>query len=179
MKPDISLIEGVEYFRPKFSEDLRGSFTKVYSDLWSETHGTEAAEIFYSHSVSGVIRGMHLQINENANDRIISIVSGKIFDVLLDLRPESKTYLRSNICTLSADSYTSVKVPKGVAHGFQAIEPCLTFYVSSSTYKYENDSGIDATSIGIDWPLEPQLRSLRDSNLATLQEWLLNSAIQK
>ena len=179
MKPDISFLEGVEYFRPKFSEDIRGRFTKVYSNLWSETPGIEAAEIFYSHSISGVIRGMHLQVNEDANDRIISVVSGKIFDVLLDLRPESKTYLRSSICTLSEDSYTSVKLPRGVAHGFQAIEPCLTLYVSSSTYKYENDSGIDATSIGIDWPLEAPLRSSRDSNLATLQEWLLNGAIRK
>jgi dTDP-4-dehydrorhamnose 3,5-epimerase len=172
MKTQINLINGVEYFLPKYSEDDRGSFTKAYSALWSETPAQTAAEIFYSNSQKGVLRGMHLQVNESSNARIVSIISGSVLDVLIDLRPESETFLNINICALGTNSYSSVLVPNGVAHGFQAIEPSLTLYVSSSTYKFENDTGIDATSIGVNWPIESPLRSPRDQDLPTLQEWL-------
>ena len=172
MNSRIDPIVGVEYFYPQINQDNRGSFTKAYSDLWSETLGERNAEVFYSHSVKGVIRGMHLQVKESSNERIISIISGSVFDVLIDLRPESKTFLNINVCQMSTDSYSTVKVPSGVAHGFQATEPCLTLYVSSTTYNFENDSGVDATSIGVKWPLDANTRSSRDKNLPSLEEWL-------
>jgi len=165
-------IAGVQHFSSKSAEDLRGSFHKLYSSEWGSHPLMTTQEIFYSDSRSGVLRGMHLQIRESLNDRIISVLSGKIFDVLLDLRVDSPTFLSYQISELSADHMTTIYVPAGVAHGFQALEQSRTLYSSSKSHNPLNDVGVNALSLGIDWPIKPEILSLRDANLPSISEWL-------
>lgn len=165
-------IADVSYFKPERSSDIRGSFTKIFSNTDPASSVLETAEVFYSDSIKGALRGMHLQINESLNDRLITILSGRVFDVLLDLRKESPTFLKYKAFLLSPNLESTVYVPSGVAHGFQALEESRTLYVSSKIYSPINDSGIDANSFGIDWPIKKYIQSDRDKKLPSLQDWL-------
>ena len=165
-------IAGVQHFPSTSVEDLRGSFNKIYSFEWGSHSSHTVQEVFYSDSHPGVLRGMHLQIRESLNERIISVLSGKIFDVLLDLRVESPTFLSYQVSELSHDTLATVYVPAGVAHGFQALESSRTLYSSSKSHNPSNDVGVNALSFGVDWPIKSAILSSRDTNLPTISEWL-------
>jgi dTDP-4-dehydrorhamnose 3,5-epimerase len=174
IKAEEGEIFGVKYFSGKPIPDQRGSFTKIFCLDWNQELNFQVGEVFYSDSHPGVLRGMHLQVRDSSNDRIISVISGSIFDVLLDLRPSSSTYLQFQKRILSTTENFSVFVPKGVAHGFQALEQSRTLYVSSMPYNPTNDSGINPLSFGIDWPITDSILSDRDQGLPTLSKWLSN-----
>ena len=147
-------------------------FTKLFNLEWFKHPNFEIEEVFYSHSKPGVIRGMHLQTGLAAGPRIIHIQSGSIQDVLLDLRKESPSYLVLRSQFMTPDGINSVFVPAGVAHGFQAIEESQTLYLSSKVYNQSLDSGVDALSLQIKWPLEDIVRSSRDELLPSISDWI-------
>jgi len=124
-----------------------------------------------SRSKKGVTRGMHLQIGKSASWRLVSVVQGQIFDVLHDLRIGSKTEKSTISQVMSADAVSSVLIPPGVAHGFQAITDCIILYQSSKHYIAELDSGINLDSIDVEWPINPKLISERDRNLPMHKNW--------
>ena len=165
-------IIGVTYFDAQRSQDSRGQFSKFYNKAWLDQDGYELGEAFYSDSITGVIRGIHLQVAEASGPRIVTILSGVILDVLIDLRPESETYLIVKTQVLTPEKVSSVYIPAGVAHGFQAIEDSRTLYLSQEVHNPSLDTGIDAFSIGVEWPIVNPIRSFRDENLPTLNEWL-------
>jgi dTDP-4-dehydrorhamnose 3,5-epimerase len=168
-------IFGVTYLNSTTTEDERGSFTKVFSALDQNLSSFSAAEVFYSESRKGVIRGMHLQVNDSENERLILIASGLIQDVLLDLRPKSATYLNFQSKILSPRDTSTVYVPAGVAHGFLALEDSVTFYLSSKEYDQQSDKGIDSLSCGIHWNLNDAIRSPRDQTLPKLSDWIIQA----
>ena len=165
-------INGVEYFTSAETLDERGSFKKLFNSEWGHANEFSTAEVFVSKSSPGVIRGMHLQIGDSANQRLISVVSGQVFDVLIDLRKNSSTFLRVQYRCLDAEGEATVFVPSGVAHGFQSLSQTTMLYLSSSIYKPQDDQGVNVNSLGINWPLETQILSKRDKSLTSLNEWV-------
>jgi dTDP-4-dehydrorhamnose 3,5-epimerase len=165
-------IAGIEYFESLMHPDNRGVFTKVFSLGWVETQNFELGEVFYSTSTTGVIRGLHLQVDDAAGPRIVNVQNGLILDVLLDLRQKSPTYLNMRVQEMSPKKTCSVYVPAGVAHGFQALEESQTLYISSKIYNPNLDTGVDALSLELDWPIKEVTRSARDQVLPSIQEWV-------
>ena len=162
----VSLIEGSR------STDSRGNFTKILAyDQLSVIPGFILEEVFISRTVKGALRGMHLQIEEASNWRVIQVLSGVAFDVLLDLRTEQPTYLSTQINILSGDNPQTLLVPPGVAHGFQAIEDTEMLYLTSHRYKPELDAGVNPLSIGVEWPLQVTAMSDRDKDLPSLEDY--------
>ena len=165
-------IYGVTIFElPHRKIDERGDFTKILSLNITPSLGIE--EVFFSKTKEGFVRGMHFQDGPFLNNRIISCVGGKVFDVLLDLRPNSNTFL--NIFSIELNSLISqaIYVPAGVAHGFQSLEnSSQMLYFSDKIYNSNFDSGVSPIEFGINWPIKVQGMSKRDAALPTLSEYL-------
>ncbi|MDG7001179.1 MAG: dTDP-4-dehydrorhamnose 3,5-epimerase family protein, partial [Nitrososphaerota archaeon] len=113
-------IEGVRIFRIHHSRDSRGYFSKVFSskEPASSEIPREFAEVNVSYSVKGVIRGLHFQIGSKAQGKFISIVAGKVVDVLVDIRHDSSTYKKWKAIKMSPEGYNAIWIPPGLAHGF-------------------------------------------------------------
>lgn len=155
-------------------EDSRGDFCKVYNDEMFKHHGLDfqVRESFYSFSHQGVVRGMHFQLEPNEQAKIIFVPKGKILDVAVDLRKDSASYGKHFSIELSADNNFGLYIPKGFAHGFQALEnDSLTFYLLDNVYEQDLDTGIRYDSLGIDWPLDVTEVSMRDESFETFSEF--------
>lgn len=187
-----SLIPGVRYFQSDFRPDSRGNFCKVYGerDFDSKIPFTQK-EMFVSFSKLGVVRGLHLMIGPKLNWRFISVLSGRVFDVLLDLRPgifeasfdsshqkisfprpifdENVNRLQSKF--LSEDGVSSVLIPPGIAHGFQALTNSQMLYISSETYASDYDFAINPKSKHFGWPMPITEISKRDVDAPPLKEF--------
>jgi dTDP-4-dehydrorhamnose 3,5-epimerase-like enzyme len=115
-----------------------------------------------------------MQIGPFANNRIISVTSGKVLDVVVDLRSGSSSFGKLSFRVLDASEVNTVSIPKYVAHGFQALETSTMHYISDQYYSMEYDLSINPKSLGFEWPVpNPQL-SLRDDSAISLEEYLSN-----
>ena len=164
------MIIGVEYFSLNKITDNRGSFIKLYSSKWDLAQSTNLEESFITTSLKGTTRGMHLQIGESANLKIVSVISGEIFDVLVDLRQKSKTFRSINQVRLTAGN--TFIIPPGVAHGFQSIKESKVLYLSNKSHVPVLDQGFNVKSVPIDWPLDFNIQSSRDKSLPTLENFI-------
>ena len=164
------MIIDVTYFESNEIIDTRGSFLKVFSKTWYGSKSIELEESFVTRSKKGSTRGMHLQIGPTENWKIISIIEGCIFDVLVDTRKNSKTFLKTNKKNLIAGA--SILIPPGIAHGFQAIENATLIYYSSKTRVEQFDIGFNVNSLKIDWPLSFEIQSVRDKQLPPIEDFL-------
>lgn len=155
---------------PRFDDD-RGSFLRVLDRGIAESvpTGFFAKEIFVSRSSSGIVRGMHFQRPPEAQKKLVFCISGRMVDVLLDLRKSSSTYGRFTTFELSALDPRAIFVPHGVAHGFVALEPnTLVGYAIDGAYSPEHDAGIHWASFGYEWPVSNPVTSPKDSRLPDL-----------
>ena len=121
----------------------------------------------------GSIRGMHFQYPPKAEIKIVKCVIGKIFDIAIDLRKDSPTFLKWHGETLSADNMKLMYIPEGFAHGFQTLEDnSEIIYLHSEFYNPEYESGIryDDPKVNIKWPLKITEISIRDQNHELLNE---------
>ena len=156
-------------------KDHRGSFVKTFSSAKEESIPLfKVSEVFYSKTVAGAGRGMHLQTDSSASNRIISCIEGDIFDILLDLRSSSPTYLQIDTLTMTPSHLSSIYVPAGVAHGFIAIKNSTTHYLSDKDYQPGLDVGVNIHTLGIDFPIQEIILSQRDENLPSLEKWISN-----
>jgi dTDP-4-dehydrorhamnose 3,5-epimerase len=154
------------------TSDSRGSFTKILSfDDISSIPQFELREVFRTFSTKGTIRGMHLQLGPAENWRLIQVLSGSVFDVLIDLREGQPTYGKVITHKLSGLKPQTLVVPPGVAHGFQAITDSEILYLASHQYEASLDSGVNPLSIGVKWPLEVTQISERDLALVPFSEY--------
>jgi len=165
-------IDGVFVFDlPHRKNDNRGEFTKILS--LNITPNMNIEEVFLSTTKKGFIRGMHFQNGPFQNNRIVSCLGGKVFDVLLDLRPKSKTFQNIFSVEFNWISPQAVYIPAGVAHGFQALEDnSQMIYFSDKTYNSEYDIGVTPINLGINWPIKVQGMSERDASLPTLSKYI-------
>lgn len=147
--------------------DLRGSFTKIFHDEIYRQHGItlENSEQFFTVSNKDVLRGMHFQTPPNDHAKLVSCLSGKILDVLLDLRKNSATYGQYLSLELDHKEGKVLYIPKGIAHGFVSLEDDSgVYYSTSSVHSPEHDMGIHWNSFGFEWPTDKPVISERDAN---------------
>ena len=162
-------IPGVLLITPRVYADTRGSFMETYKR--SEFAAAGIPEIFvqqnHSTSLHGVLRGLHFQRPPLAQSKLIRVVSGRIFDVAVDLRPDSPGGRRWVGVELSAEAGSLMYVPERCAHGFCVLsERAEVVYLTSSEYSPEHESGImwNDPELNIAWPVPDPIVSGRDAH---------------
>lgn len=151
-------------------EDERGFFARVLCEKVFETHGLSfhpvQANIAYSKK-RGTLRGMHYQVSPYKEAKLIRCVKGMVYDVIIDLRPESPTYKQWFRVELTSDNYKMFYVPEGFAHGYQILEDnSEVFYQVSQFYHPEAERGLryNDPAFGIQWPIEVKVISDKDKS---------------
>lgn len=149
--------------------DARGHFTNVFDlETFRGIDPTfSVARVNRSLTrARGAIRGLHFQRAPMAEDKLVQCLQGAIFDVCVDIRPDSPTYRRWVGDELSAENQELMLIPKGCAHGFQTLrENCLVEYFATAPYSPRHEGGLrwDDPSLGIAWPLPCTLLSEKDA----------------
>ena len=151
-------------------EDERGYFARTYCQKEFRSHGLQ--DTFVQSNVSynkqrGTLRGMHYQAEPYGEVKVVSCTAGEIYDVIIDLRPDSETYCRWFGLNLSESNDRSLYIPKGFAHGFQTIrDNSIVYYQMGEFYHPEYARGVrwNDPLFGINWPLPVSTVSGKDSN---------------
>ena len=167
-------LEGCHLIKNLFYEDNRGFFRKILpAQEQTEMIDFPICQVnISSNTLAGTIRGLHYQANPFLESKLISCIKGSVLDVLLDMRPTSKTYGKYTSFHLSPDS-GSLLVPPLVAHGFQSLADETTLlYLHSNGYSPENSKGVNPLDpgLGIIWPLPISSISESDKNLPSFSE---------
>jgi len=160
--------------RLAYHHDDRGDFVKVFqaSALAAAAVDLGIAELFWSRSGRGVVRGLHFQVPPHAHTKLVSIVSGRALDAVVDLRTDTPTYGTHVTVDLDADAPVAVVVPTGCAHGFQSLaDDTVVVYATTTEHAPDADRGIRWDSAGIDWPLPATAVSPRDAAFPALDEF--------
>lgn len=161
-------IPGAFLITPEKFEDERGFFARTFCRNEFAKLGLNSALEQCSLSFNkkkGTLRGMHYQAEPHAETKIVQCLKGAIYDVLLDLRPFSKTYKQWVAVTLTPERHQMIYIPKGVAHGFQTLEnETELFYQISAPYVPLYSTGIrwNDPAFGIEWPLPVEVISKKD-----------------
>jgi dTDP-4-dehydrorhamnose 3,5-epimerase len=141
--------------------DARGFFARVFCDQEFAAHGLETKFIQVNESLSarrGTLRGMHYQLAPAAEVKVVRCIRGEIYDVILDLRPDSKTFGQSFGASLSAENRTMMYAPRGFAHGFVSLaDDSEILYLVSHAYAPESERGVryNDPRFKIEWPMVP------------------------
>ena len=154
--------------------DDRGEFVKVYQASVARAAGKNftVAELIWSRSRRGAVRGLHFQIPPHAHSKLVTIISGTALDVVVDLRVGSPTFGQHRAITFDAAEPSAVFIPEGCAHGFQAGSDDVTIaYATSTEHAPDADRGIRWDSIGLKWPIAEAVTSKRDAELPALAEF--------
>ncbi len=148
--------------------DERGSFARLHCPEEFAAAGVpfEPAQTSLSRNTHvHTLRGMHYQAQPYGETKLVRVVRGRIFDVAVDLRPQSPTHRRWVAVELSAEGMDALLIPEGVAHGFLTLEPETdVLYQISPTYRPGHEAGVrfDDPAFGIAWPAAPAVISERD-----------------
>ncbi len=150
--------------------DERGFFARAWCKREFEEHGLCArlcqANVSFNR-YQGTLRGLHFQRAPHAENKLVRCTRGAIFDVALDLRPESPSFRKWVGFELSAENGRMLYVPEGCAHGYQTLrDNCEVFYQVTEFYAPEDEGGVayDDPAFGIRWPLPVTVISDRDKN---------------
>jgi dTDP-4-dehydrorhamnose 3,5-epimerase len=180
MEFEKTTLEGAFLIKPKVFEDQRGFFLESYSKEKFKQAGIDADFVQDNHSMStqkGVLRGLHFQKPPHAQTKLVRVTKGSVFDVVVDLRKDSKTFGKWEGFKLSAENKLMLLVPRGFAHGFCTLENNTEFmYKVDGFYAPEADSGIiwNDSRLNIKWPLQREpIVSEKDAKLQTFEK--LNS----
>lgn len=161
-------ISGLYQVQSEPFRDARGQFARLFCLRELSETGLEMNVVQINHSSTksvGTVRGMHFQQYPCAEKKIVRCLAGRCFDVAVDLRPDSKTYLKWFGTVLSPDNNKALYIPEGFAHGFQALAPDTEMlYLHSEYYSPEREEGVrhDDPVVKIEWPLPPCDVSQRD-----------------
>lgn len=164
-------LQGAFLIKPKVFSDQRGFFLESYSSRVFKEHGIEADFVQDNHSLSvakGVLRGIHFQNPPYEQAKLVRVIKGLVFDVIVDLRKDSPTFGLWEGFELSAQNFLMLFVPRGFGHAFCTLEENTEFcYKVDNFYAPEADSGIiwDDPTLKITWPIENPILSEKDSNL--------------
>jgi dTDP-4-dehydrorhamnose 3,5-epimerase len=168
--------EDAVLLEPKVFGDHRGFFTESYNKEIFKQNGIDMDFIQDNHSLSqqpGTLRGMHYQLNDKAQTKLVRVTRGAIYDVIVDIRKGSPTYGEWQGFILSADNKRQLLVPKGFAHGFCTIvENTEVQYKVDELYSPEHDRGIawNDPALNINWPFNNPVLSEKDTEHPTLAE---------
>ena len=157
-------------------EDFRGSFARTVCSDEFERHGINAHFVQQSISFNpkaGTLRGMHWQAEPHAEEKLVRATRGAIFDVIVDIRPESTTFKKWFAVELSMENRRQIYIPKGFAHGFQTLVPDTeVLYEMTVRYNPEASRGFrwNDVLIDIEWPVEDnRIIGIRDSELMSFR----------
>lgn len=159
---------------PLIHRDLRGAFIKTFHAPTFIEFGlcVSFKEEYYSISTENVLRGLHFQLPPDDHVKLVYCISGRVKDVVLDLRLGSPSYGNHVCVELSAELGNMVYIPKGMAHGFCSLSDSSTMvYKTSTVHSPQLDSGIRWDSAGIIWPDSTMIISDRDRNLSALADF--------
>lgn len=162
-------IAGVFELVPTTYADRRGTFVRGFCEDAIERAGVPfdgIAQVNHSQSRKGTIRGLHFRASREEN-RLVAVLGGSAFDVIVDLRPGSPSYLECHATMLHADDPRMVVAPPGCAHGFQAVsEEALVIYFVDRPYAPHLDRVVrwDDPDLAIEWPILDPLLSDRDAS---------------
>jgi dTDP-4-dehydrorhamnose 3,5-epimerase len=163
---------------PRRYEDSRGYFAELYSQERFREAGIPDVFVQDNFSLSekpGTIRGLHFQLPPHEQSKLVRVSRGRIFDVVVDLRPFSPTYKAHVSAELSKENETQIYVPAGFAHGFCTLEPDTeVVYKVSAAYAPQSEAGIlwSDPELNIAWPFAPDAVTIseKDRNLPLLKE---------
>jgi dTDP-4-dehydrorhamnose 3,5-epimerase len=158
------MLEGIKLIQLKTFSDERGFFSELYRE-----EELSFVQDNLSFSKKGVIRGMHFQ-STPGQAKLITVISGSIFDVFVDIRPDSETFGKWEGVELVSGQ--QLLIPVGFAHGFAALSDVHLLYKMSSFYHPETEKGFryDDPAVGIKWPFEDPILSERDRNAPSFKE---------
>ena len=159
--PDVIMVE------PRVFTDERGFFAETYKRSEFAAHGIpDFVQDNASHSVRGVLRGLHYQRPPQAQGKLVTVLRGEVFDVAVDIRHGSPTFGQWVGVTLSDQRRQMVYIPAGFAHGFCVLsEEAVFAYKCTAEYSPETELGVrfDDPDLAIDWPIADPLVSAKDA----------------
>lgn len=164
--PDVKLIT------PKKFGDARGFFSETWNEKTLRDAGIDAHFVQDNHAFSAAkdtVRGLHFQVPPTAQDKLIRVTRGAIFDVAVDIRRGSPTFGRHVSTVLSAENWAQLWVPQGFAHGYCTLLPDTeVIYKVTAYYAPADDRGIrfDDPALGIPWPVSAAEAQLSDKDRA-------------
>lgn len=168
---------------PAVYQDNRGWFMEFYKEDAYQPAGIRYrfTQENLSFSKKGVVRGLHFQRAPYEQAKLVSVLQGKVLDVVVDLRKGSETFGQVYTCVLDSEKRNLLMVPEGFAHGFAALEDSLFLYKTSNAYNRESECGIvwNDPDLNITWPFAEPTLSDKDRNLPTLSELLEKSLISR
>jgi dTDP-4-dehydrorhamnose 3,5-epimerase len=161
-------LQGAYVIEVEPREDERGFFARAWCQREMAEHGLDPkvvqCNLSFNHT-RGTVRGMHYQLAPHQESKLVRCLRGSIFDVIIDLRPESPTYAKWFGVELSAEKRNMLFVPEGFAHGYQTLgDDTEVFYQVSEFYQPGSEAGIrwDDPSFSIQWPIQATLISAKD-----------------
>lgn len=174
-------IDNLIELQPAVFGDDRGNFFESYQKRVLKENGidTEFVQSNQSFSTKGVVRGLHLQRPPHDQAKLVRVISGRVLDVVVDLRKNSATYKQTYKCLLDGTKNNMLFVPKGFAHGFACLEDAIFFYSCDNYYNPKFESGIrwNDKFLNIDWEIKNPVVSEKDQLLPTFEEFLEISSL--
>ncbi len=167
-------LDGLKSIERKPIGDLRGSLTRLFcaNELVEAGWNLPIAQINLTQtSHKGAIRGLHFQLQPYAEMKLVTCIRGRIWDVVVDLRRDSRTFLRWQAKELSAENNQALLIPQGFAHGFQALtDDVELIYFHTMSYHPEAESGLNAfdPALAVEWPLSVTNISARDEGFSMI-----------
>lgn len=171
--PEVLILE------PKVHGDERGFFMESYTQrVFNDLVGREVSFVQDNHSRSsrGVLRGLHLQLPPQAQEKLVRVTTGRVFDVAVDVRRDSPRFGQWCGVELSANNWRQLWIPAGFAHGFMVLSETADFVYKTTSYyapQLERTIRWNDPQIGIQWPLlqgQPPIISARDAAAPALQD---------
>lgn len=169
-------LKGVYILEPTVFEDHRGFFMESYNKKDFEEIGLSYDFVQDNHSLSikaGVLRGLHFQLNPKAQTKVVRVLEGAIYDVVVDLRKGSPTFGKWQGFILTSENKRQILVPKGFAHGILTLVPnTQIMYKVDEYYSPKHDRSIrwNDPDLAIDWPVSKPILSEKDANAPFLKE---------
>lgn len=173
-------LAGAYLIKPFFATDERGGLIKDYNADTFKANGIdhELKEVFYTISKKGVIRAIHFQLRKQ-QAKLVRCIKGHVYDVIVDLRPDSPTYGKYLGFDLSDENNLALYVPEYFGHGYLVLEDSLVSYKCNEVFFGEGDSGImyNDPDIAVEWPFEKiggkekLIISEKDLNLMSLEQY--------
>ena len=170
MKFTESPLKGVFVIELEKRGDDRGFFARLFCENEFRQRGLNPKIVQMNNSLSsmrGTLRGIHYQLAPKAEDKTFRCVRGALFDVVIDLRPNSPTFLRPFAVELTAENRKMIHVPQGCANSFMTLaDDTEIFYLTSEFYSPQHERGIryNDPALGIQWPMAPAVISDKDKN---------------
>jgi dTDP-4-dehydrorhamnose 3,5-epimerase len=167
-------IEGLIEIFPKILSDERGFFFESYSRRIFQENGIteDFVQDNQSFSRKGVLRGLHFQRQPFAQGKLVRVISGKVMDVVVDIRPESATFGKVSTFILDAERQNMVYVPGSFAHGFITLEEAVFHYKCTNFYDKASEGGIiwNDPDLAVDWGVDNPVVSAKDQLLPAFRE---------